>query len=106
MVDYGKPIPQIERILNDDESGIKQNCGECRYWSERVAQSIGCGPVEALCFSKASRHYMKYTTERMTCNQWAVNSLGAVDSVYWESIDKDPIKTYELFDAHEDQFEE
>jgi hypothetical protein len=26
-----------------------RTCSSCRFWSQMVAQSIGCGPIEALC---------------------------------------------------------
>ena len=59
--------------------GEKKNCGGCRFWSEMIAQSIGCGPVEALCLSGSGSRAGKYTTERMTCEAWKSGHLGAVD---------------------------
>lgn len=58
--------------------GETKNCAGCRFWSEMVAQSIGCEPVEALCLSDGSKRG-KYTTERMTCEAWKSGHLGAVD---------------------------
>jgi hypothetical protein len=98
-------IPSVERIIDDDDGPVQQNCGECRYWSERIAQSVGCRPIEAMCFAKASRHHMKYTTARMVCDQWAVNSLGAVDSVWWEQHESDPFEAYASYDGGTDEFE-
>lgn len=55
-------------------------CNSCRYWSEMVAQAFGCGPMEALCLAENGRYSNKYTTGRMSCDKWASNHFGAVDS--------------------------
>jgi hypothetical protein len=39
----------------------KLHCETCRYWSETVAQSIGCGPLEAMCENKKSTEYGRMT---------------------------------------------
>lgn len=57
----------------------KRTCGNCRYWSEMCAQSIGCGPIEALCLNSLSPKAQEYTREKFTCDQWASNHHGAVD---------------------------
>lgn len=59
---------------------VMAKCGDCRFWSEMVAQSIGGGPVEALCLSQKSAHSGHYTTERMRCEAWKHNEFGAIDS--------------------------
>ena len=55
-------------------------CSGCRFWSEMVAQSMGGGPVEALCLSDDGPKHGKYTTARMSCEKWAHNHYGAVDA--------------------------
>ncbi len=35
------------------------NCEGCQYWSEMVAESIGCGPIKAMCLNDESGHYNK-----------------------------------------------
>ena len=59
---------------------MNKSCGGCRYWSDMVAQAVGGGPVEALCLSDDGPRHGKYTTERMSCEKWAHNLYGAVDS--------------------------
>ena len=66
-------------VLGDRESNMN-NCGNCRFWSEMVAQSIGGGPMEALCLSETGPKASKYTTGRMSCEMWKSNHYGAVDS--------------------------
>jgi len=56
-----------------------KNCGGCRFWSEMVAQSIGCGPMEALCLADGGPMVGKYTGELFSCHGWKANTLGAVD---------------------------
>lgn len=31
-----------------------RSCDGCKYWSELIAQSVGGGPVEAMCLNKES----------------------------------------------------
>lgn len=54
-------------------------CETCRFWSQMVAQSIGCRPVEALCLDVDSPNRMKMVTGNATCIMWAENTKGAVD---------------------------
>ena len=35
-------------------------CEGCKYWSERLARSLGGGPVEAMCLNENSSHIMHY----------------------------------------------
>lgn len=58
--------------------GETRDCKGCRYWSEMLAQSLGGGPVQAMCIS-GGKLTGKYTTGRMTCDAWQEGSLGAVD---------------------------
>ena len=59
--------------------GETQDCAGCRYWSEMIAQSIGCGPIEAMCLSGDGPKASKYTTGRMACPAWKSGHFGAVD---------------------------
>jgi len=59
--------------------GETRNCAGCRFWSEMIAQSIGGGPVEALCLADKGPRSGKYTTGRVTCDAWKSGHLGAVD---------------------------
>jgi hypothetical protein len=54
-------------------------CNNCRYWSEMCAQSIGCGPMEALCLKEHGPKQGRMTTERDSCPHWASNEHGAID---------------------------
>lgn len=54
-------------------------CEGCRYWSEMVAQSIGLGPMEALCLRDASPHGGTMTKETDTCSEWKEATHGAID---------------------------
>ena len=45
----------------------KTTCGTCMFWSERIAKSEGCGPIEALCLSECGPHRQKYIKETHTC---------------------------------------
>jgi len=67
--------------MSDRTYGETENCAGCRYWSEMVAQSIGCCPIEALCLADAEegRYAGSYTTAHMTCGAWKSGHHGAVD---------------------------
>ncbi len=58
--------------------GETKDCRGCRFWSEMCAQSIGGGPIEALCLGRGSRAG-KYTTASMTCEVWKSGHYGAID---------------------------
>ena len=58
---------------------MKKKCGTCRYWSEMLAQSVGGGPIEAVCLSQAGSRAGKWVPEYCTCEAWAENTYGAVD---------------------------
>lgn len=55
-------------------------CRDCRYWSEMCAQSIGCGPMEALCLSSSGPHKGKFVRETQSCGEWRSNHFGSVDA--------------------------
>lgn len=54
-------------------------CETCRWWSETCAQSIGCGPIEALCENEHSPKFMVMTGERSGCDKYERNE-GAPDA--------------------------
>jgi len=58
--------------------GETKNCAGCRFWSEMIAQSIGGGPVEAMCLAEGP-YSGKYTTARMACDAWKSGHYGPVD---------------------------
>jgi hypothetical protein len=60
--------------------GETTNCGGCRFWSEMCAQSIGGGPIEALCLTPSGPCAGKYTTQRMVCEAWKSGHHGAIDA--------------------------
>jgi len=62
--------------------------------------SIGGGPLEAWCLSGDGSYAGRYSTERMVCDKWARNDLGAIDDPEWERADADPIEHYAEFDRH------
>lgn len=45
------------------------DCEGCKYWSELCAQSIGCGPLEALCLNPDSPQYSRMVNEG--CREYA-----------------------------------
>lgn len=46
-----------------------ETCENCRFWSETVAQSIGCGPMEAMCENSASPYKFKMLTGDKSCSE-------------------------------------
>ncbi len=77
-------------------------CGECRYWSEMMAQSIGCGPIEAVCLSSDGPKRGRYVSARSTCEKWANNALGAIDSPDFMANGEDAMEEYRQLDADEE----
>lgn len=60
-----------------------QQCGNCFFWSDMCARSIGCGPVEAVCLSQDGPENGKWKTAKHSCNQWVTipdDGLGVFDS--------------------------
>jgi hypothetical protein len=35
------------------------NCDGCKWWSQLCAESIGCGPIDALCLNADSKNHSK-----------------------------------------------
>ena len=54
-------------------------CKNCRFWSEMVAQSIGCGAIEALCLCGESPLRTKMTNGLNGCQFGKENLYGAID---------------------------
>ena len=57
-----------------------QNCENCRFWSDKLAQALGGGPVQAYCLAGDGPKAGTYTSGRQTCDKWQDAPLGAVDS--------------------------
>jgi len=56
-----------------------EKCANCRFWSELAAQSIGCGPIEAVCLCSGSPHNGKFVRATASCPKFE-NSYGhAID---------------------------
>ena len=50
------------------EKETRTMAGEgCRWWSQMVAESLGCGPIEALCLNPESNEYQRMV--RNGCNK-------------------------------------
>ena len=54
-------------------------CEDCRFWSDRLAQSIGGGPIEAYCLVRGGPLSGRYTTARQGCDLGKSNQYGSVD---------------------------
>jgi hypothetical protein len=50
---------------------MEKRCEQCSKWSELVAESIGGGPVKALCEEPRSPYGMKMTHGKQGCEFWA-----------------------------------
>lgn len=60
--------------------GETRDCKGCRFWSEMIAQSVGGGPVQAMCLaSKPAQLSGQYTSARQKCDAWASGHYGAID---------------------------
>jgi hypothetical protein len=57
-----------------------KKCGDCRFWSEMCAQSIGGGPIEAVCLSQVSGRTGKFVRATFSCPAWRSNHFGSVDA--------------------------
>lgn len=57
-------------------------CRDCRFWSERLAQSIGGAPIEAYCLVEDGPLSGRYTTGNQGCDKGKSNQYGAVDDPY------------------------
>lgn len=57
----------------------RPKCESCRFWSQMCAQSIGCGPIEALCLASEGPHSGKFKRADAHCPAWKENTHGAWD---------------------------
>lgn len=57
-------------------------CEKCYFWSEMVAQSIGCGPVEAMCLNDNSDYYQEMTAWKSRCDDFEDGNGTTIDSPY------------------------
>jgi hypothetical protein len=58
---------------------MKNECETCRFWSQMIAQSIGCGPIEALCLAPGGPMHGKFMRASDRCPWWKENTHGAYD---------------------------
>lgn len=65
--------------MTDRTFGETKDCAGCRYWSETVAQSIGGGPVAAMCLVDVGRYAGKYTVAPQRCDSWKSGHFGPID---------------------------
>jgi hypothetical protein len=56
-----------------------RNCEGCKFWSEMVAESIGGGPLEALCLNQDGKYSGEFTPGYVSCDKWESGEFGAVD---------------------------
>lgn len=75
--------------MSDRTYGETKDCRGCRYWSEMIAQSIGFGPVQALCLVQEGPLKGRYVSGRQTCSAWADGYLGAVDTPGFDGTEYD-----------------
>lgn len=68
------------------------NCRTCRCWSEMLAQSHACGPIEAMCLSDKSRNKGQYTTGGRICEHHEPGraTFGAYDDPTLDHNDPGP----------------
>lgn len=77
---------------------MPNNCSSCRYWSEMLAQSIGVGPVEAMCLDAESPNRGLYIAGSSHCSRWKHNELGAVDNPAFLRSGEDADAAYSEYD--------
>ncbi len=65
-------------------------CENCRFWSERLAQAIGGGPVEAYCLVQGGPLSGKYTAGYQGCELGKDRPYGAIDDPYedWKELER------------------
>lgn len=57
-----------------------RKCNQCRFWSERLAMSIGGGPIQAYCLVSDGPYSRQYTTADQGCGAGKSNTYGAIDT--------------------------
>lgn len=48
-------------------------CDGCKWWSEMVAEAVGCGPILALCLNSDSPHSGKMVRSGCDCYEEGVS---------------------------------
>jgi hypothetical protein len=56
-------------IWQEMEEQYFRKCQKCRWWSDKIARSIGCSELEAYCLNPKSGNFGKYTTEKSGCDE-------------------------------------
>lgn len=49
---------------------MRDKCEDCKYFSEMIAESIGCGPIHAMCLCGLSKHHGKMVSESFHCEHY------------------------------------
>lgn len=55
-------------------------CNDCRFWSDRLAMSIGGDPIQAYCLVSDGPFSGRYMTGNQGCDSGKSNQHGAVDT--------------------------
>jgi hypothetical protein len=51
---------------------VSETCGNCKFFSEMIAESEGCGPIKAMCLCGFSKHHGQMVSEKnMRCDFYA-----------------------------------
>uniref|UniRef100_A0A6M3KST4 Uncharacterized protein n=1 Tax=viral metagenome TaxID=1070528 RepID=A0A6M3KST4_9ZZZZ len=46
---------------------MRDKCNDCKYFSEMIAESVGCGPTKAMCLCGLSKYHGKMVSESHYC---------------------------------------
>lgn len=76
-------------------------CRDCRFWSERLAQAVGGGPVEAYCLVDGGPFSGRYTVGAQSCDKGKSNQYGAIDDPYEDTAEI--LRLYAADDAAAEQ---
>lgn len=60
---------------------MNNKCGNCYFWSSLIAQSVGCGPVKAMCLNDKSDNHEKMTKSNTSCFHWVDGTKELVDDI-------------------------
>jgi hypothetical protein len=58
---------------------MAEQCENCRYWSQMLAQALDGGPIEAWCLSEDGPKRGRYVRANDHCPSWKTNIHGSVD---------------------------
>ena len=64
-----------------------RSCEGCKFWSERVADAIGCGPVRAYCLNE--RNTAKGYEARMVYRGCELHEVGDPIDAPWNRDPRD-----------------